>query len=116
VARFFSRARLTVADVSVTEGDSATTPAVFTVTLSRPLSQPALICAVTFDITAVEPRDYSSLAQCQLLQPGPMTLTFTVTVKGDHQKEADETFAFLVLAPFVRLADPIAIGTIQSDD
>lgn len=116
VARFSSRARLTVADVGVVEGDSGTTPAVFTVTLSRPISQPALICAVTIDITAVDPRDYSSLTQCQLLQPGTMTLTFTVTVNGDHRKEADETFALLVLAPFVNLADPIATGTIHDDD
>jgi uncharacterized protein len=89
---------------------------VFTVTLSRPLSQPALICAVTFDITAVDPRDYSSPAQCQPLQPGTMTLTFTVTVYGEHRKEADETFPLLVLAPFVKLVDPIAIGTIGNDD
>jgi len=38
---------LSVADVSVVEGNSGNTPATFTVKLSRPLSQPIAICAAT---------------------------------------------------------------------
>ncbi len=117
VARFRSKATLTIADVSVDEGDSGTTPAVFTGTLSRPLSQPALVCGFTLEQTAVTPPDYAGLAQCELIQPGTTTLTFTVNVKGDRRPEGNETFALLVItAPFVDVADPIAIGTIVDDE
>ena len=90
VARFRSRATLTVASISVAEGNSGTTPAVFTATLSRPLSQPALVCAFTIGLTANDPSDYDGLAQCQLIQPGTTSLTYTVNVKGDQRREADE--------------------------
>jgi len=118
VARFHSKATLTVNDVSVVEGGpGTTTPAVFTATLSRPLSQNAVICAATIGLTAVDGADYKGLAQCQTLVAGTTTITYTVQVKGDNRREADETFALLVLAvPFVRLADPVAIGTIVNDD
>ncbi len=117
VARFRSRATLTVASVSVAEGNAGTTPAVFTATLSRPLSQPALVYALTIGLTAADPTDYHGLANCQLIQPGTLTLTYTVNVRGDVRREADEKFALLMIAaPFVRLADPIAIGTIRNDD
>jgi predicted extracellular nuclease len=117
VARFRSQATLTVNDVTVAEGNSGTTPAVFTATLSRPLSTNALICAVTVGLTAVDPADYTGLAQCQLLTAGATTVTYTVQVKGDRRREADEQFALVVLAaPFVRLADPLALGTITNDD
>jgi predicted extracellular nuclease len=118
VARFHSKATLTVNDVSVVEGGpGTTTPAVFTATLSRPLSQNAVICAATIGLTAVDGADYKGLAQCQTLVAGTTTITYTVQVKGDNRREADETFALLVLAvPFVRLVDPVAIGTIVNDD
>jgi uncharacterized protein len=117
VARFRSRATLTVSSVAVAEGDEGTTPAVFTATLSRPLSQPALVCAFTIEVTAKDPSDYQGLTQCQLMQPGTTSLTYTVNVRGDRRREADETFALLVIAtPFVRVADPVATGTIRNDD
>ena len=52
VARFRSRASLSVADASVVEGDKGTTPLTFTATVSRPLSQPVLICAAAVGGTA----------------------------------------------------------------
>ena len=116
-ARFRSRASLSVADVTVTEGDSGTTPAVFNVSVSRPLSQPILVCAATIGITASDGQDYTGLAQCKTLAAGATSLTFTVSVRGEKKKEPNETFALLVVgAPFVRLADPLAIGTITNDD
>ena len=70
----------------------------------------------TIEITAADPSDYAGLFECQTIQPGTTTFTFTVTVKGDKKKEPDETFALLLLAPFVNLADPVATGTILNDD
>jgi predicted extracellular nuclease len=117
VARFASRAALTVGDVSVREGNSGTTPMTFTVKVSRPLSAAVVICAATLGITASDPQDYDGLAQCKTLVAGATSVTFTVAVRGDRKREPDEQFALLVAgAPFVRIADPIAIGTIQNDD
>jgi len=117
VARFQSRASLRVADVTIAEGNTGTKPAVFTATLSRPLSQPILVCAATLGITASDPSDYNGLGQCTTLAAGQTTISFTVTIKGDRRVEPNEQFALLVLAaPFVRLSDPIAFGTITNDD
>ncbi|HEX6873546.1 MAG TPA: lamin tail domain-containing protein [Micromonosporaceae bacterium] len=117
VARFRTRAQLRVADVTVAEGTSGTTPAVFTVTVSRPLSAPATICAATLGITAADPQDYAGLAQCQTLPAGATSLTFTVDVRGDRRAEPDETFALIVAGtPYLQLTDPVGIGTITNDD
>ena len=118
IARFLSRAQLTVSDVSVTEGrQKTTTPAIFTVSLSRPLSQAIVVCAATRDVTAQAGQDYNGLVQCKTLAAGATSLTFTVTVKGDNKKEADERFQLLVAGlPFAQLADPVGVGTITNDD
>ena len=47
VARFRSRASLTVADATVAEGNQGTRQLTFTATVSRPLSQSVLLCAAT---------------------------------------------------------------------
>ncbi len=117
IARFRSRATLSVADVTVVEGNSGTTPAVFTVSVSRPLSQPEVVCAVTLPITASDPSDYAGLAECKTLADGATSLTFTVSVRGDKKKEVNERFALIAVAVvYVRLGDPVAIGTITNDD
>jgi len=117
VARFKSRASLTVADVSLPEGNSGTTAFNFVVSLSRPLSQPVAVCAATLGITASDPQDYDGLGECRTLAPGTTSTTFTVSVRGEKKKESDEQFALLVLAgPNVALTDPLAIGTILNDD
>ena len=117
VARFRSRATLTVADVSVTEGNSGTTRAAFKVAVSRPLSQPILVCAATIGLTARDPSDFSGLAGCKILKAGASSLTFTASVKGDTRRESNETFALVVIAgPYVLTPDLYAIGTIVNDD
>ncbi|MEV1287116.1 lamin tail domain-containing protein [Micromonospora sp. NPDC049679] len=117
VARFRSRPSLTVGDVSVVEGDHGATPMVFTVRTSRPLSQPALICATTLRITASPASDYDPYAGCKTLAAGETSLTFTVSVRGDRKRESDEKLSFLVAGvPGLRLADAVAIGTITNND
>ena len=85
--------------------------------MSRPLSQPVFVCAATLGITASDGSDYNGLAQCKALAPGSTSVTFTATVRGDTRRESNELFALVVLgAPYVQLADPIAIATIVNDD
>lgn len=117
VARFRSRASLSVADASVVEGDSGTTPLAFTVTLSRPLSQTVVLCAATLGLTASAGSDYDPLVACRTVAAGQTTTTFTVNVRGDRRREADERLTLVVAGlPGLRLTDPVAIGTIRNDD
>ncbi|MFG1799023.1 lamin tail domain-containing protein [Micromonospora carbonacea] len=117
VARFRSRASLSVADATVAEGDKGTRPLTFTVTVSRPLSQPALICAATYGTTAQAGSDYEPYIGCKVLAAGQTSLNFAVTVRGDRRREADEKVNLLVAGvPGLHLADPLAVGTIANDD
>ena len=93
----------TVSDVTVTEGNAGTTPAVFTVTLSGPSSFVVTVQVATADGTATAPSDYTAIAPPQTLtfNPGdPLTQTVTVLVNGDTTVEPDETF-------FVNLANAV---------
>ncbi|MER7459527.1 lamin tail domain-containing protein [Micromonospora sp. NPDC126480] len=117
VARFRSRAALSVADASVVEGDRGTSQLAFDVTVSRPLSQPVLVCAATYGTTARSGSDYESYVGCLTLAAGQTSLTVPVTVRGDRKREADEKLTLLVAGiPGLRLADPLGTGTIINDD
>ena len=96
VARFRSRASLSVADSTVVEGDQGTRQLTFTATVSRPLSQPVLLCAATVGVTARAGSDFDSYAGCKLLAAGQTAVAFPVTVRGDRKREADERLTLLV--------------------
>jgi hypothetical protein len=117
VARFRSRASLTVADVAVAEGNAGTTALRFTAEVSRPLSRDVLVCATTLGVTASPGSDYQPVVACQTLAAGRTAVTVSVAVRGDRRREADERLALVVAGvPGLRLADPLGIGTITNDD
>jgi uncharacterized protein len=117
VARFASRAGLSVADVSVVEGNSGRRPATFAITLTRPLSRDATVCLVPLPGTALPFLDYELTVPCTTLAAGQTTTSLSVQVKGDRVRERDETFTALVVATGgVRYVDPTAVGTIVNDD
>ncbi|MEH0842724.1 lamin tail domain-containing protein [Micromonospora sp. CPCC 205711] len=117
VARFRSQASLSVGDAAVVEGNQGTSPLTFTVTVSRPLSEPALICAATGGLTAQAGSDFDSYLGCRTLPAGQTTLAFPVAVRGDRRVEVDEKLTIAVAGvPNLRPADPVAIGTISNDD
>ncbi|MFC0528278.1 lamin tail domain-containing protein [Phytohabitans kaempferiae] len=117
VARFRSKPTLSVADVSVVEGDSGKTPMTFTVTASRPVPHAIALCAATLGVTAMPGSDYDTLVRCVVMPAGATTATFTVSVKGDRKREGDEKLALLVGSlPGQWSSDPIAYGTIVNDD
>jgi hypothetical protein len=117
VARFQSRAALSVADASVVEGDRGTTPLAFPVSLSRPLSRPLTVCATALPVTAWPVVDFDPYLGCQVIRAGETATTFTIKVRGDRLREPDEKLA-LVIAGLanVRLTDATATGTIVNDD
>jgi len=86
---------LTISDVTVVEGNSGTTSATFTVSLSAP----APSTDITFDIATQDNTattangDYlARTLTSQIIPAGQTTYTFSVTVNGDVAIEPDETF------------------------
>jgi predicted extracellular nuclease len=110
---------LTIADVSVTEGNSGTTTATFTVTQSAVSGLPTTFDLATFDDTATTAdNDYLAASQTGVtIAPGATTATFDVTVNGDTTPEPNETyFVNLTNATNATIADAQAVGTIGNDD
>ena len=109
---------LVISDVSVTEGDSGTTNAVFTVTLSSAASQIVTVDYTTVDNSATTAdSDYNSTGGTLTFLPGTTTQTITVTINGDLIHEADETFLVNLSNPTnAGIVDGQGIGTILNDE
>ena len=109
-------ASLSINDVTITEGNTGTTAAVFTVTLSTASSQTVTVNYATADGTARAGSDYTGTAGTLTFAPGVTTQTLTVAVLGDTRNEANETF-FVNLTPSnATIADGQGQGTILNDD
>jgi len=111
---------LSINDVAVAEGNSGTTLATFTVSLSAP----APVGGVTFDIATQDhtattaDNDYLARAlTAQTIPEGSQFYLFQVTIVGDTRIEPNETF-FVNVTNVVGalLNDGQGIGTILSDD
>jgi len=108
---------LSVADMSMPEGDDETTYFDFTITLSEAVSQDVSVNWATSDGTALEPEDYAASTGTAIIAEGNLTTTFAVDVNGDFDNETDETFNVSLSEPDgAVLADATAIGTIENDD
>jgi large repetitive protein len=108
---------LSINDVTVTEGNSGTVNAVFTVSLSAASGQTVSVNYATADGIATQPGDYSSTTGTLTFTPGTTTQTVTVAVSGEAVPEADETF-FVNLsgATNASISDNQGLGTITNDD
>jgi hypothetical protein len=109
--------RLSVSDVTVTEGNSGTTNATFTVSLSAAAQSNVTVNYSTLAGTATSPTDYDSKAGSLTFTPGQLSKTVTVPVTGDTICEPDEDF-FLTLsgASGAVIGDGVGHGTILNDD
>ena len=117
---------LSINDVSLTEGNSPGTK-LFTFTVS--LSAAAPTGGVTFDIATAdgtaqdgipggEDNDYVARSlTAQTIPAGSQNYSFDVTVKGDLNIEANETFFVNVTnVSGATVTDSQGLGTIQNDD
>ena len=109
---------LSISGDTVVEGNSGTTPATFTVTLSTQSGRAVTVDYATSAGTATQPSDYQQATGTLTFSPGQTSKAVTVLVNGDTTVEANETFA-------VNLSNPagatipgigIGIGTITDDD
>jgi hypothetical protein len=110
---------LSINDVTVTEGNSGTTTATFTVTLSSSSHG-----GVTFDISTQDDsatsadNDYvAKTLASQSIPNGSSTYSFEVTVNGDTTFEPNETFFVNVTnITGATASDGTGVGTITNDD
>ena len=110
-------ASLSIGDTSVTEGNSGTTNAIFTVTLSGTSSQTVTVNYATSDGTAAAGSDYTATSGTLTFPPGTTTQTLSVPVIGDTLVEGNEFFnVTLNNATNANIGDSLGLGTIIDDD
>ncbi len=110
---------LTIGDITVTEGNSGTSVATFTVTLSPVnTSQTVTVNYATADGTAtIANNDYAASSGTLTFAPSTATRTLSVSIVGDTVVEPNETFMVnLSGAANAQIGDAQAIGTIANDD
>ncbi len=110
---------LSINDVTVTEGDSGTTNAVFTVTLSAASTQPVTVGYATANGTATAGSDYTGTSGTQTLTfpANTVSQSITVPVNGDTVSEPNETFTVTLSgATNATIARAQGTGTITNDD
>ena len=77
---------------SVSEGQSATTSAVFDVALSAPSGRAVTVSYGTASGTAASDEDFQAARGAVVFQPGETLKQVTVSVNGDVRQEPAETF------------------------
>jgi len=119
IADFMPLPGVSVADVTVTEGNEGTaTTAEFIVTLTTAYPKPVTVSYVTRDGTAtVANNDYVAVSGTLTFAPGEISKVVGVTVNGDNRLEPDETFQLVLSAPVNAILDHTpATATIVNDE
>ncbi len=108
---------ISIADTSVTEGNSGTTNAAFTVTLSSASTNPITVAYSTSSGTATAGSDFTATSGTLTFAPGVTSQTVNVGVLGDTTSESNETFTVALSNPSgASIARATATGTIANDD
>ncbi len=108
---------LSIADASVQEGNTGTTPLTFTVTLSQAATGPVTVHYATADGTATAGSDYTAGSGTVTFAAGETSKVISVPIIGDTLVEANETFSIaLSAASGATIAHGTATGTIINDD
>ncbi len=82
---------MTVSDVTITEGNTGTVSAIFTVILSGAYDQTVTVNFASADGTASAGSDYAATSGTLTFVPGETSKTITVLIHGDRLVEPDET-------------------------
>jgi len=108
---------LSISDATVTEGNTGTRNATFTLTLSKPAAVEVSVYYNTANITAQGGSDFDSTSGMVIFAAGQTSKSVAVAVKGDRVAEANETFALNLTSPLnARIADAQGIATILDDE
>jgi hypothetical protein len=108
---------VSVNDVTVTEGNTGSVSATFTLTLSAAYGQPVTVHFDTADGSATAGGDYTAASGDVTIPAGQTTQTVTVAVLGDRLAEDTETFLVnLSGATGGFVADGQGVGTILDNE
>lgn len=109
--------QISVSDVTVSEGDTGTTTARFTVTLDVESADNVSVDYATSNGSASAGTDYAQTVGTLTLTPGQTSAFVDVDVYGDTLQEGAETFVLALSNPEnATLNDNSATATIQDDD
>jgi regulation of enolase protein 1 (concanavalin A-like superfamily) len=115
-----AQVRVSIGDVSLSEGDSGTTDFVFPVSVDADPFDTVIVDAATADGTAtVADDDYTGVTEQLTFTPGGGLVQYvTVSVNGDTVLEPDETFtlALELVSGAASILDGEGIGTILNDE
>ncbi|TAK95297.1 MAG: DUF11 domain-containing protein, partial [Verrucomicrobia bacterium] len=108
---------LSISNVSLPEGDTGTTNAVFAVTLSALSGQTVSADFFTTGITATSGQDFVGASSTITFSPGNTNTSISIPVIGDLLNEDDETFSVtLTNVANATLVTNRALATIIDDD
>ena len=108
---------LSIADVSLYEGNSGTTNGNVTVTLSAVSGQTVTVQYASSNGTAVAGSDYTAVSGTLTIPAGSPSGTITVPVLGDGAVEANETLTLTLSVPTnATIADGSGVVTLLNDD
>ena len=109
---------LSIDDLSVTEGNTGTTNAVFTVSLSKPSIETTTIRFTTAPGTATSGGDFAPAVGTLTFNAGETLKTVAIRVMGDTLIESNETFLvnLELVSGAVTVAKHQGVGTIADDD
>jgi hypothetical protein len=110
-------ASVSIADISITEGNTSQQNASFVVTLSEAMSQIVTVSFSTSNGTAIAGSDYIPQTGTITFLPGMLMQTVTILILADTQVEPDEHFLLrLSNALNANILDGEAVGAILDDD
>ncbi|MCX6926906.1 MAG: choice-of-anchor J domain-containing protein, partial [Verrucomicrobia bacterium] len=108
---------LSISDTSVVEGNSGTTQAQFTITLSAPSPNWVSFSYATSDGTArASSGDYYQTSGSAQIPPGGTSMAIFITVVGDTISEADETFFVTLTSTTAPVARAVGTCVILNDE
>jgi hypothetical protein len=108
---------VSIRDATLTEGNTGTANAVFTVVLSNSTTVDVTVHYSTAELTAAAGSDYIAASGSVTIPAGQTSKTFTVAVIGDRTGEPTETFAVNLSSPAnAIMGDGQAIGTILDNE
>jgi len=109
--------KISIADVTVVEGNTGNTPANFVLSLDTKFSQPVKVNYSIASDTASAGSDVVAVFGTFTMAPGTTLGTIQVPVKADVFVENDETFFLKLSAPVNGILNKTsAVGTILNDD
>jgi len=107
---------LRIDDVWITEGNTGTSTATFTVSLAFAHTSDVTVHYATANGSATAGSDYTGASGDLVIHAGDTTATIPISITGDRMAESLETFYVNLTSPDAPLADSQGVGFIADDE